>query len=122
MSKKLILIVEDSPTDLHVAENACTSNGYEVITTDDGEKAIALAEERQPALILLDVILPGQNGYQVCRQLKKNEATKDIKVIMVTSKSQPSDKFWGMKQGADEYIFKPYQETELITAIEKFAA
>lgn len=119
MSNKLILIVEDSPTDLHVAENVCTSNGYQVITTDQGEQAIDLATRHQPALILLDVILPKQNGYQVCRQLKKNDATKDIKVVMVTSKSQPSDKFWGMKQGADEYIFKPYQETELLTAIVK---
>ena len=119
---KLIMIVEDSPTDLHVAEKVCTENGFQVITTDQGEQAIELAAKHKPSLILLDVILPKQNGYQVCRQLKKEEATKDIKVIMVTSKSQPSDKFWGMKQGADEYIVKPYQEAELLDAIKRYVA
>jgi len=119
MSDKVILIVEDSPTDLHIAENLCTANGYKVITTDEGEKAIAMASENKPDLILLDVILPKQNGFQICRQLKSNPETKDIKVIMVTSKSQPSDKFWGMKQGADEYVFKPYEEASLLTAIEQ---
>lgn len=116
---KLILIVEDSPTDRHIAEKACTSNGYNVITTDEGEKALELATTKKPDLILLDVILPKQNGFQICRQLKKNPETQDIKVILVTSKSQPSDKFWGMKQGADEYIPKPYEENDLLDAIRK---
>ncbi len=119
MSDKLILIVEDSATHMQIAEDLCTSNGYQVIKTDEGEKCIELAAEHQPDLILLDVILPKQNGYQVCRQLKKAPETKDIKIIMVTSKSQPSDKFWGMKQGADEYIFKPYEENEMLEAIQK---
>ena len=116
---KLILIVEDSPTDRHIAESVCTGNGYEVLTTDEGEKALEIAAEKKPDLILLDVILPKQNGFQICRQLKKNPETEMIKVIMVTSKSQPSDKFWGMKQGADEYIPKPYEENELLDAIRK---
>jgi twitching motility two-component system response regulator PilH len=119
MSNKLILIVEDSPTDRHIAENICKENGYQVITATEGEQAMALAVEHKPALVLLDVILPGQNGFQVCRQLKKSPGTEDIKVIMVTSKSQPSDKFWGMKQGADEYVFKPYNDGDLLAAIEK---
>lgn len=119
MSDKLILIVEDSATDLHIAESVCTSNGYQVITANEGEKAIAMATAHKPNLILLDVILPKQNGYQVCRKLKKTPETADIKVIMVTSKDQPSDKFWGMKQGADDYIFKPYDEDDLLAAIEK---
>jgi len=117
---KLILIVEDSQTDRHIAESVCTSNGYSVITTDEGEKALVMAAEQKPDLILLDVILPKQNGFQICRQLKKGPETSEIKVIMVTSKSQPSDKFWGMKQGADEYISKPYDEAELLAAIQKF--
>lgn len=120
MSNKLILIVEDSPTDRHIAETICTDNGYRVISTAEGEKAIIMAAEHKPALILLDVILPKQNGFQVCRQLKKTPETQDIKVIMVTSKSQPSDKFWGMKQGADEYVFKPYNENDLLAAIRKY--
>ncbi|WP_163340082.1 PleD family two-component system response regulator [Desulfopila sp. IMCC35008] len=116
---KVILIVEDSPTDMHIAESVCTSNGYQVLTTDEGEKALEIAAEKKPDLILLDVILPKQNGFQICRQLKKNPETAGIKVILVTSKSQPSDKFWGMKQGADEYIPKPYNEDDLLDAIDK---
>ena len=119
MSNKLILIVEDSATDMHIAENICRDNGYDVIKATEGEVAIELAIKHKPALILLDVILPKQNGFQVCRQIKKSPETKDIKVVMVTSKSQPSDKFWGMKQGADEYVLKPYQESELLAAIRK---
>lgn len=120
MSDKLILIVEDSPTDRHIAESICTSNGYKVITATEGEQVIEMATNLEPDLILLDVILPKQNGYQVCRQLKKTPSTADIKVIMVTSKSQPSDKFWGMKQGADEYISKPYEEADLLALIQKY--
>lgn len=120
MNQKLILIVEDSATDMHIAERICKDNGYEVITATEGEQALTLAASRKPSLILLDVILPKQNGFQICRQLKKTPETQDIKVIMVTSKSQPSDKFWGMKQGADDYLFKPYQESELLAAIKRY--
>lgn len=116
---KLILIVEDSATDMHIAEKICKDNGYEVITATEGEVAIELAKKHKPSLVLLDVILPKQNGFQVCRQLKKTPETENIKVVMVTSKSQPSDKFWGMKQGADEYVFKPYDEKDLLEAIKK---
>jgi twitching motility two-component system response regulator PilH len=70
-------------------------------------------------LILLDVILPNKNGFQVCRQLKTTPETKDIRVIIVSSKDQASDKFWGMKQGADDYITKPYNEDDLLAAIQK---
>ncbi len=116
---KLILIVEDSETHRHIAEQVCTGKGYQVISTDEGEKATEIAKEKKPDLILLDVILPGQNGFQVCRQLKKTPETENIKIVLVTSKDQPSDKFWGMKQGADDYITKPYDEENLVTAIER---
>lgn len=116
---KLILIVEDSPTDLHIAEKVCTDNGFQVVHTDQGEEALKIAEEKQPDLILLDVILPNENGFQICRAIKKNPATENIKVIMVTSKSGESDKFWGKKQGADEYVAKPYEESTLLEAIQK---
>lgn len=118
MSKQ-ILIVEDSPTDRRIAETVCVENGYEVFWTDQGEEALKIAEEKQPALILLDVILPKKNGFQICRALKKNPKTENIKVVMVTSKSQESDKFWGMKQGADEYFPKPYEESALLEVIKR---
>ena len=119
MANKLIMIVEDSPTDLKVAETVCVDNGFQVVTTSDGDKALEVAIENKPDLILLDVILPNKNGFQVCRQLKTTDETKDIKVIIVSSKDQKSDKFWGMKQGADEYVVKPYEDDELLAAINK---
>jgi len=119
MASKLIMIVEDSQTDMRIAENVCAENGYKTITVTEGDKALDTAIEKKPDLILLDVILPNKNGFQVCRQLKTNAETKDIKVIIVSSKDQASDKFWGMKQGADDYITKPYEEDDLLAAIEK---
>ncbi len=119
MASKLIMIVEDSPTDSKIAETLCVENGFNVVTVTEGDKALAVAMEKKPDLILLDVILPNKNGFQVCRQLKTNAETKDIKIIIVSSKDQASDKFWGMKQGADDYITKPYSEDDLIAAIQK---
>ncbi|MGB3223450.1 MAG: response regulator [Desulforhopalus sp.] len=119
MASKLIMIVEDSQTDMRIAEKVCSDNGFKTVTVTEGDKVLSTAIERKPDLILLDVILPNKNGFQVCRQLKTSEETKDIKVIIVSSKDQPSDKFWGMKQGADDYVTKPYEEDDLISAIEK---
>ncbi len=119
MASKLIMIVEDSQTDMRIEEKVCSDNGFKTVTVTEGDKVLSTAIERKPDLILLDVILPNKNGFQVCRQLKTSEETKDIKVIIVSSKDQPSDKFWGMKQGADDYVTKPYEEDDLISAIEK---
>lgn len=113
MNDKLILVIDDSPTDREIAASACKGKGYRVETAAEGEEGIVKAAELQPDLILLDVILPQKNGFQVCRQLKTNPATENIKVILVTSKSQESDRFWGMKQGADGYITKPYGDEDL---------
>jgi DNA-binding response OmpR family regulator len=119
MASKLVMIVEDSQTDIRIAESVCSENGYQTVTVTEGDKVLSTAIEKKPDLILLDVILPNKNGFQVCRQLKTNVETKDIKIIIVSSKDQASDKFWGMKQGADEYITKPYKEEDLLAAIEK---
>ena len=119
MAAKLILIVEDSPTDRKIAESVCLDQGYRTVVVTEGDKVLAIATEQKPDLILLDVILPNKNGFQVCRQLKNNEATKDVKIVIVSSKDQASDKFWGLKQGADDYLTKPYKEQDLITVIEK---
>lgn len=119
MAGKLIMIVEDSPTDMKIAESVCADNGYRVIAVAEGDKVLPTAIEKKPDLILLDVILPNKNGFQVCRQLKSTPETKDIRVIIVSSKDQASDKFWGIKQGADDYITKPYDEDDLLAAIQK---
>lgn len=118
MSGKKVLVVDDSPTDRRIAVSVCEEMGFLVDTAAEGEEALVKAAEGNPDLILLDVILPQKNGFQVCRQLKSAPETKTIKVILVTSKSQESDKFWGEKQGADAYLTKPYTDEELVALIE----
>ena len=116
MAKK-VLVVDDSPTDLQMLTTLLKKQGYEVVTAVDGEDAIVKANESHPPVVVLDIILPKKNGFQVCRQLKTQTETSGIKVILVSSKNQESDKFWGMKQGADEYIAKPYRDEELLAAV-----
>ncbi len=113
MAKEKIMVVDDSPTQLNMMKAPFEKNGYEVITAVDGEEALSIIEQEKPALVVLDVIMPKFNGFQVCRKIKTNEATKDIKVILLTSKNQKSDEFWGKKQGADKYMTKPFDEEEL---------
>ncbi|CAB1057705.1 hypothetical protein D1BOALGB6SA_2458 [Olavius sp. associated proteobacterium Delta 1] len=114
-----IMIVEDSPTILRNITDLLQNEGYETITAIDGEEALEKAVRENPDLIVLDVILPKKNGFQVCRQLKTSPATQDIKILMMTSKSQDSDRFWGIKQGADDYMTKPYEDQELSENITK---
>ena len=118
MTHSKILVVEDSPTYLRKIADFLKGLGYEVITAIDGEEALEKAVRENPSLIVLDVILPKKNGFQVCRQLKTSAATRNIKILMITSKSQDSDRFWGLKQGADDYMTKPYNEDELLSNIE----
>ena len=117
MANLKIMVVEDSPTYLRKIANFLESLGYEIITAVDGEEALGKAMQENPGLIVLDVILPKKNGFQVCRQLKTSPATQDIKILMMTSKSQDSDRFWGLKQGADEYMTKPFDDNELETTV-----
>ena len=120
MANKKILVVDDSPSELRMITTPLEANGFDFVTAVDGEEALEKASSEQPSLILLDVILPKKNGFQVCRQLKTSPDTKDIKIILLTSKSQDSDRFWGLKQGADEYMTKPFDEAELLANVNKF--
>lgn len=115
-----ILVVDDSPTQVHLVSYILKNNDYEVLTAKDGEQALEVASAEQPALILLDIILPRVNGYEVCRQLKATPETKNIPVVMLTSKSRDKDRHWGLEQGADDYLAKPFDEQSLLTIIEKF--
>ncbi|MBN2108834.1 MAG: response regulator [Deltaproteobacteria bacterium] len=115
-----ILVVDDSPTELRLLTDPLKTKGYTVITAVDGDEAIQKACALLPKLMLLDVIMPKKNGFQVCRQLKNSPETKNIKIIIISSKSQESDKFWGMKQGADEYMVKPFDEKTLLANVAKF--
>ena len=115
-----ILVVDDSPTELRLVTGALQRQGYEILTATDGDQAIAKAAATRPDLIVLDVVMPKKNGFQVCRELKTAPETQDIKVLLLTSKNQPTDRFWGMKQGADEYMTKPFDEAALLTAVKRF--
>lgn len=115
-----ILVVDDSLTEREIIKKALEAEGYSVTSVADGEAALKMLDSEKFDLILLDVVMPGKNGYQICREIKKSDFTKDIPVILVTSKGQESDKFWGKKQGADDYIVKPFQIDDLINAVKRF--
>jgi twitching motility two-component system response regulator PilH len=114
---KTILVADDSPIELSVFINALRKNGYEAIPAIDGEDAIEKAQAQQPVLLICDVVMPKKNGFQVARHLKTQATTKAIKILLVSSKNQESDKFWGLKQGADEYLTKPFDEQSLLKAV-----
>ncbi len=120
MKNRLILVVEDSPTHMRFITDVLKGEGYSrIITAADGEEALIKAAEQKPHLMILDVILPGKNGFQVCRQIRTSPDTRGIRVLMLTSKDQDSDRFWGMKQGADVYMTKPCDRAELLNHVAK---
>ena len=119
MAIKKILIVDDSPTERHVLNDMLTKAGFEVIASDNGEDAIVRAKRDRPDVILMDVVMPGLNGFQATRAISRDPETRTIPIILCTSKSQETDKIWGMRQGARDYIVKPVNRDELL---EKIAA
>jgi twitching motility two-component system response regulator PilH len=119
MAIRKILIVDDSPTERHVLNDLLTKSGFEVVASDNGEDAILKAKSLKPDLILMDVVMPGLNGFQATRAISRDPDTRSIPIILCTSKSQETDKIWGMRQGARDYIVKPVNRDELL---EKIAA
>jgi len=117
MAKK-IFIVEDELDFLSTLTERLEFEGFVVATAVDGEEALRKIPEEKPDLILLDIMLPEMNGYQVCRELKSNPETKTIPVVVVTAKSQESDKFWAKETGADDYLTKPFEMEELLQKIQ----
>ena len=109
-----VLIVDDSPTEVHVLTTILTKNGHDVLVATSGEVGVDMAKTERPDLILMDVVMPGMNGFQATRQISKDTVTASIPVIMVTTKDQETDKVWAMRQGAKDYIVKPVRETVLI--------
>jgi twitching motility two-component system response regulator PilH len=117
MPIKKILVVDDSPTERLAMTELLQRNGYGVITAESGDEAIVKAKAEKPDLILMDVVMPGTNGYQATRTLTRDEATRRIPVIMCTSKNQETDKIWGMRQGAMDYLTKPIDQNALLQKI-----
>ena len=116
-----ILIVDDVQTDRELIGMVVSREGHRVAYAADGHEAIHKAKELKPSLIFLDVVMPVQDGYKTCRVLKKDPETADIPVVLVTSKSADSDRFWGHKQGAVDHIAKPFTPEGLLSCIRLYA-
>lgn len=114
-----VLIVDDSPTEMHILSSLMEKLGHSVITANNGEEGVETAKSEKPDLVLMDVVMPGINGFQATRQLHKDDTTKNIPVIIVSTKDQATDKMWGARQGAKGYVTKPVEEQELIDTIEE---
>jgi twitching motility two-component system response regulator PilH len=114
-----VLIVDDSPTETYKFKETLEKHGFEIITADNGADGVAVARQEQPDVVLMDVVMPGLNGFQATRQLSKGDDTKHIPVIIVTTKDQETDKVWGRRQGASEYLTKPVNEAVLIDTINR---
>ena len=112
-----ILIVDDSPTQLIGIQRIVEKLGHQTLTAEDGAAGVALAKAELPDLILMDVVLPNLNGFQATRQLSREGSTRDIPVVLVTTKDQDTDRMWGMRQGARAYLTKPFAEADLTDVI-----
>ncbi len=117
MAIQTILIVDDSPTDTHMLTELLTKNGYKVITAASGEEGIEVTRAQKPDLVVMDIVMPGMSGFEATRAITKDSETEGIPVIICTTKDQETDKAWGMRQGARDYIVKPIIEAELIGKI-----
>lgn len=121
MPVKKILVVDDSPTERLVLSEVLTQNGYLVVTADNGSDGVLKARSELPDLILMDVVMPCINGFQATRTISRDPATRGIPIIMTTSKDQETDKIWGVRQGAFDYLTKPLDHAELLEKIRSIA-
>ncbi|NJL97524.1 MAG: response regulator [Synechococcaceae cyanobacterium SM2_3_2] len=114
---KTILVVEDSLTDLHIVLATLQQAGFAVITASNEKEAKDQIREKKPDAIILDVVLPDRSGFELCRDLKDEESTKNIPIVMCSTKSSNMDKYWGMQQGADIYLAKPVSSEQLLKSV-----
>lgn len=112
-----ILVVDDSPTETEAFRTVLEKNGHEVLSAENGADGVALARQELPDLVLMDIVMPGLNGFQATRQLTRNPETKNIPVVIVTTKDQETDRVWGKRQGASGYLVKPVSENRLMSEI-----
>lgn len=118
---KKVLIVDDSQAEVRLIQSFLQQGGFHSVGISDPTKIEETIEEERPNVILLDVIMPQRNGFQACRELKSQESYSKIPVILVTSRSTPSDRYWGEQQGANGYVAKPFTPEELLDAVKRFA-
>ncbi len=120
------MVVEDSVTQREMISNLLRDSGLQVLVACDGVEAISIIQDIQtksqsqwPSLVVLDIVMPRMNGYELCRRLKSDPKTQKISIVMCSSKGEEFDRYWGMKQGADAYIAKPFQPTELVGTVKQ---
>ena len=116
MSRK-VLVVDDSATERYFLTDLLSRNGWQVVTAQDGDEALDKTRAERPAVVLMDVVMPGVNGFQATRALARDPGTRDIPVILCTSKGTDTDKIWGMRQGARGYLVKPIRPDELLAKL-----
>ena len=117
MAIQKILIVDDSPTERYFLTDILIKNGFSVSTAENGEDALVKIKADKPQLILMDIVMPGQNGFQVTRAISRDPETQNVPIIICTSKGQETDRIWGLRQGARDYIVKPVDPQELLAKI-----
>ncbi len=117
MAIKTVLVVDDSPTERYFLTDLLRKNGYDVVSAETGEEGVAKAKQEKPDLILMDVVMPGLNGFQATRMLSRDPTTQAIPVIMCTTKNQETDRVWGLRQGAIDYLVKPIVAAELVAKL-----
>jgi twitching motility two-component system response regulator PilH len=120
MAIKKVMLVDDSATERHLIGTILTQAGFHVILVEDGEHAVVQAKLELPDLIIMDVVMPGLNGFQATRAITKDPVTAHIPVILCTTKDQETDKVWGLRQGAKDYVTKPVNGAELLSKIAVF--
>lgn len=113
-----ILLIEDSPTDTAVLTQLLERNGHAVMAASSAEDGIEVCRRERPDLVLMDVVLPGMNGFQATRALSRDDSTSHIPVLIVSTKGMETDKAWGVRQGAKDYIVKPPREADLLERID----
>ncbi|VWX57460.1 Protein PilH [Burkholderiales bacterium 8X] len=121
MAIRKVLVVDDSKTELVFLTDLLQKNGFTVQTAENADDAMRRIEEEQPDLILMDIVMPGQNGFQLTRSIARNPQYAGVPIIMCTSKNQETDRLWGMRQGARDYIVKPVNPAELMAKISALA-
>ncbi len=113
-----ILIIDDSPTELKKLTGMLERLGHQVLRAANGGDGVALARQEKPDAVLMDIVMPGMNGFQATRQLTKDGSTATIPIIIITSKDQETDRVWGARQGAQAYLTKPFEESALVAALQ----
>lgn len=116
-----VMVVDDAYSDLKLMESILRGAGHDVVSLSNGEKLEDQMQAEHPDVVLLDIVMPKRNGYEILRALRRDARTKGTPIVLVSSKNQESDRAWGKKQGADEYLAKPFTSDELLSVVSRFA-